>query len=54
MFGVLLLSRRFTHTSSQTAEKYLRQTWPVITQALKEHGISCVLDLVSLYFTRIM
>lgn len=51
MFGVFSLSRHVTHTSSQTAEKYLRQTWPVITQALKEHGISAVLDLVSIYFT---
>lgn len=30
------------------AEKYLRDTWPVITQALKEHGIKSELDLVSL------
>jgi rRNA processing protein Krr1/Pno1 len=29
------------------AEKYLRETWPVVTQALKEHGISCELNLVS-------
>jgi ribosomal RNA assembly protein len=28
------------------AEKYLRETWPVVTQALKEHGISCELNLV--------
>eukprot|EP00124_Ichthyophonus_hoferi_P005770 Ihof_evm1s947 gene=Ihof_evmTU1s947 len=27
-------------------EKYLREVWPAVTIALKEHGISCVLDLV--------
>jgi hypothetical protein len=29
------------------SEKYLRETWPVVTRALKEHGISCELNLVS-------
>jgi hypothetical protein len=28
------------------AEKYLRETWPVVTRALKEHGLSCELNLV--------
>ncbi len=29
------------------AEKYLREVWPAITRALKEHGIACELNLVS-------
>jgi rRNA processing protein Krr1/Pno1 len=27
-------------------EKYLKEVWPHVTSALKEHGIACVLDLV--------
>ncbi len=27
-------------------EKYLRETWPSITKALKEHGVACELNLV--------
>ena len=30
------------------AEKYLRELWPVVTKALKEVGVKCVLNLVSL------
>ena len=30
-----------------SAEKYLREVWPAITRALKEHGIACELNLVS-------
>lgn len=29
------------------AEKYLQEAWPVVKGALKEHGISCELNLVS-------
>lgn len=28
------------------AEKYLREVWPAVTKALKEHGIACELNLV--------
>lgn len=28
------------------AEKYLREVWPLVTKALKEHGIACELNLV--------
>jgi rRNA processing protein Krr1/Pno1 len=28
------------------AEKYLREVWPAITRALREHGIGCELNLV--------
>lgn len=28
------------------AEKYLREVWPVVTKALKEVGLKCVLNLV--------
>ena len=31
-----------------SAEKYLREVWPAITRALKEHGIACELNLVRL------
>lgn len=30
-----------------TAERYLREVWPVVTKALKEAGIGCELNLVS-------
>lgn len=28
------------------AEQYLREVWPAVTRALKEHGIACELNLV--------
>jgi len=28
------------------AEKYLREVWPAVTRALKEHCIGCELNLV--------
>jgi hypothetical protein len=28
------------------AEKYLREVWPAVTAALKEHGVGCELNLV--------
>ena len=28
------------------AEKYLREVWPAVTRCLKEHGLSCELNLV--------
>ena len=28
------------------AEKYLREVWPAVTRALKEHSIGCELNLV--------
>lgn len=31
----------------EDAEKYLRETWPVISKALKDQGIKAELDLVS-------
>jgi len=43
--GGMLEESSFSTLFPQYREKYLRQTWPVITQALKEHGISAVLDL---------
>ena len=27
-------------------EAYLREVWPNVTSALKEHGVKCQLDLV--------
>lgn len=32
-----------------TAERYLREVWPVVTKALKEVGIGCELNLVRSY-----
>lgn len=32
--------------SQFVAEKYLREVWPAVTKALKEHGIACELNLV--------
>ncbi|CAM6102966.1 unnamed protein product [Calypogeia fissa] len=36
----------FSTRFAQSREKYLGDSWPLITRALKEHGISCELDLV--------
>lgn len=30
------------------AEQYLREVWPAVTRALKEHGVACELNLVRL------
>lgn len=30
------------------AEKYLQECWPIVKGALKEHGIACELNLVSI------
>ena len=34
--------------TSWRAEKYLREVWPSVTSALKEHGVACELNLVRL------
>ncbi len=34
------------HCIAVRAEKYLREVWPAITRALREHGIGCELNLV--------
>lgn len=44
--GGMLEESSFATLFPAYREKYLRETWPVITQALKEHGIKAVLDLV--------
>jgi len=48
--GVLLLFTGCRLASSScrllTAEKYLREVWPAVTKALKEHGVGCELNLV--------
>jgi hypothetical protein len=41
---------RYQWVVIEGAEKYLRETWPLITQALKEQGIKAELDLVSLFW----
>jgi hypothetical protein len=45
--GGMLEESSFSTLFPQYREKYLRETWPVVTRALKEHGISCELNLVS-------
>ena len=37
-----------------TAERYLREVWPVVTKALKEVGIGCELNLVRSYRDQIL
>jgi hypothetical protein len=42
-------SRAFDFTTNAfaaAAEQYLREVWPAVTRALKEHGIACELNLV--------
>lgn len=43
--GLLEVSS-FSTLFPQYREKYLQEVWPIIRGALKEHGISCELDLV--------
>lgn len=43
----VLMSKASNSTCvNQHREKYLKEVWPHVTSALKEHGIACVLDLV--------
>lgn len=44
--GGLLEESSFCTLFPQYREKYLQDVWPVITKALKEHGIACKLNLV--------
>eukprot|EP00123_Amoebidium_parasiticum_P000737 comp11622_c0_seq2/m.6122 comp11622_c0_seq2/g.6122 ORF comp11622_c0_seq2/g.6122 comp11622_c0_seq2/m.6122 type:complete len:377 (-) comp11622_c0_seq2:106-1236(-) len=42
----LLEESSFATLFPKYREKYLREVWPAVTTALKEHGIACQLDLV--------
>eukprot|EP00271_Cylindrocystis_brebissonii_P002740 TRINITY_DN13541_c0_g1_i1.p1 TRINITY_DN13541_c0_g1~~TRINITY_DN13541_c0_g1_i1.p1 ORF type:complete len:463 (+),score=117.46 TRINITY_DN13541_c0_g1_i1:181-1569(+) len=44
--GGLLEESSFATLFPQYREKYLREVWPSVTRALKEHGIDCQLNLV--------
>ncbi|KAI3496558.1 hypothetical protein L1887_38923 [Cichorium endivia] len=44
--GGLLEVSSFSTLFPQYREKYLQEAWPIVKGALKEHGISCELDLV--------
>ncbi|KAH7299192.1 hypothetical protein KP509_25G076800 [Ceratopteris richardii] len=44
--GGLLEESSFCTLFPQYREKYLQDVWPVVTKALKEHGIACQLNLV--------
>ncbi|CAM6082643.1 unnamed protein product [Calypogeia fissa] len=44
--GGFLEESSFSTLFPQYREKYLRESWPLVTRALKEHGISCELNLV--------
>eukprot|EP00850_Spirogloea_muscicola_P011024 SM000067S20301 [mRNA] locus=s67:99046:103027:- [translate_table: standard] len=45
-FGGLLEESSFATLFPKYREKYLREAWPAVTRALKEHGIACELNLV--------
>jgi ribosomal RNA assembly protein len=40
------VSRRALTRRPLRAEAYLREVWPAVTSALKEHGVGCELNLV--------
>lgn len=42
----LLEESSFATLFPQYREKYLREVWPTVTRALKEHGVNCELNLV--------
>eukprot|EP00873_Tetraselmis_striata_P039058 jgi/Tetstr1/459322/TSEL_004717.t1 len=44
--GVLLEESSFATLFPKYREKYLREVWPAVTRALKEHHITCELNLV--------
>ncbi|XP_066309500.1 KRR1 small subunit processome component-like [Miscanthus floridulus] len=44
--GGMLEVSSFSTLFPQYREKYLQETWPLVKGALKEHGISCELNLV--------
>lgn len=44
--GGMLEVSSFSTLFPQYREKYLQETWPIVKGALKEHGISCELNLV--------
>eukprot|EP00967_Tisochrysis_lutea_P022087 scaffold25165_cov32-Tisochrysis_lutea.AAC.2 len=46
MTGPLLEESSFAVLFPAYRETYLRDVWPQVTSALKEHGISCQLDLI--------
>jgi len=46
MTGPLLEESSFAVLFPAYREKYLRDVWPQVTSALKEHGIACQLDLI--------
>lgn len=44
--GSLLAESSFATLFPKYREKYLKEVWPHVTSALKEHGIDCELDLI--------
>jgi ribosomal RNA assembly protein len=42
----LLEESSFASLFPKYREKYLREVWPAVTKALKEHGVACELNLV--------
>ncbi|KAB1202542.1 hypothetical protein CJ030_MR8G028968 [Morella rubra] len=47
--GLLEVSS-FSTLFPQYREKYLQEIWPSVKSALKEYGISCELNLVSVFY----
>jgi len=46
MSSSLLEESSFATLFPKYREQYLREVWPSIVKALKEHGIECILDLI--------
>ncbi|KAL1209767.1 hypothetical protein V5N11_020097 [Cardamine amara subsp. amara] len=48
--GMLEVSS-FSRYFPQHREKYLEESWPIVESALKQHGVSCMLNLVKGFMT---
>ena len=44
--GSLLEESSFATLFPKYREKYLRETWPIVTKVLDKHGIACELNLI--------
>jgi hypothetical protein len=49
VFNFWVLNFFFFFCQLLSSEKYLQEVWPTVKSALKEYGISCELNLVSVY-----
>ncbi|KAJ1444780.1 hypothetical protein M885DRAFT_626798 [Pelagophyceae sp. CCMP2097] len=44
--GPLLEESSFATLFPRYREKYIREIWPIVTKALKRHGVACMLNLI--------